>query len=48
MGDHPVVWVNENVKAKNVYFQFGHSKILYEDENFLKMFRNALEWTLDK
>ena len=48
MGDHPVVWVNENVKAKNVYFQFGHSKILYKDENFLKMFRNALEWTLDK
>ena len=48
MGDHPVVWVNENVKSKNVYFQFGHSKILYEDENFLKMFRNALEWTLDK
>lgn len=46
MGDHPVVWVNEAVKAKNVYFQFGHSSILYDDANFLKMFRNALEWTL--
>ena len=23
MGDHPVVWVNEKVKARNVYFQMG-------------------------
>ena len=47
MGDHPVVWVNENVKARNVYFQFGHGEILYKDNNFLNMFRNAIEWTLD-
>lgn len=46
MGDHPVVWVNENVKARNVYFQFGHGEILYKDKNFLNMFRNAIEWTL--
>ena len=25
MGDHPVVWVNESKKARNVYFQIGHS-----------------------
>ena len=48
MGDHPVVWVNESVKAKNVYFQFGHSQILYENEDFVRMFRNSLEWMLDK
>ena len=47
MGDHPVVWINENVKARNVYFQFGHGEILYKDNNFLNMFRNAIEWTLD-
>ena len=46
MGDHPVVWINENVKASNVYFQFGHGEILYKDDNFLNMFRNAIEWTL--
>ena len=46
MGDHPVVWINENVKARNVYFQFGHGEILYKDDNFLNMFRNAIEWTL--
>ena len=46
MGDQPVVWINENVKARNVYFQFGHGEILYRDNNFLNMFRNAIEWTL--
>ncbi len=24
MGDHPVIWTNPHVKARNVYFQFGH------------------------
>lgn len=48
MGDHPVVWVNEGKKARNVYFQIGHSKRLYETEDFTKMFRNAINWTLGK
>ena len=48
MGDHPVVWVNESKKARNVYFQIGHSKRLYETEDFTKMFRNAINWTLGK
>ena len=48
MGDHPVVWVNESKKARNVYFQIGHSKKLYETEDFTKMFRNAIQWTLKK
>lgn len=45
MGDHPVVWINENVKARNVYFQFGHGEILFKDKNFVTMFRNAIKWT---
>lgn len=48
MGDHPVVWVNESKKARNVYFQMGHSKKLYDTENFTRMFRNAIRWTLGK
>ncbi len=44
MGDHPVVWVNESKKARNVYFQIGHSSKLYETEGFTTMFRNAIEW----
>lgn len=44
MGDHPVVWVNESKKARNVYFQIGHSKKLYDTEEFTMMFRNAIQW----
>lgn len=44
MGDHPVVWVNESKKARNVYFQIGHSKKLYDTEGFTTMFKNAIQW----
>lgn len=48
MGDHPVVWVNSSKKARNVYFQFGHSPRLFEVEAFTTMFENALDWTMNK
>lgn len=48
MGDHPVVWVNGSKKARNVYFQIGHSSKLYETEGFTTMFRNAINWTLER
>lgn len=48
MGDHPVVWVNEHKKARNVYFQMGHSGDLYAVAPFTTMFRNAIQWVLDK
>ena len=48
MGVHPVVWVNESKKARNVYFQIGHSSKLYETEGFTTMFRNAINWTLER
>ena len=47
MGDHPVIWTNEAVKAKNVYFQFGHSPLLLENKWFKRLFSNAIEWSLD-
>ncbi len=46
MGDHPVVWTNERKKAKNVYFQFGHSASLFASPAFVKMFENAIRWQL--
>lgn len=46
MGDHPVVWVNEAKKARNVYFQMGHDKTLFDNPSFLKMFENSIRWTL--
>lgn len=46
MGDHPVVWVNENVGARNVYFQMGHSPKLFSQKNFTRMFSNAIDWCI--
>ncbi len=47
MGDHPVIWTNETMKAKNIYLQFGHSPKLLENESFTKVFSNALDWCLN-
>jgi type 1 glutamine amidotransferase len=44
MGDHPVIWVNETVKAKNVYFLMGHSGSLFQSKDFTTMFSNAINW----
>jgi len=46
MGDHPVIWINENKAARNVYFQMGHHRELFENPYFVRMFDNALKWTL--
>lgn len=48
MGDHPVVWINPSKKARNVYFLMGHSPKLYDNEDFTKMFGNAISWALGK
>lgn len=48
MGDHPVIWTNEHVKAKNVYIAMGHFPELMEDKNFINLFRNAIFWTMKR
>jgi type 1 glutamine amidotransferase len=48
MGDHPVVWTNTSKPSRNVYFLIGHSKKLYESNDFKQMFTNAIEWTAGK
>ncbi|MBO7118928.1 MAG: ThuA domain-containing protein [Bacteroidaceae bacterium] len=47
MGDHPVVWSNQKKKARNVYFQFGHSRSLFQNRAFIRLFENAIQWTLE-
>lgn len=48
MGDHPVVWVNEKIKSKNVYFQMGHNPELLSNKDFVTMFGNAVIWASGK
>jgi type 1 glutamine amidotransferase len=44
MGDHPVIWINEKVKARNVYIFMGHSPDLFNNSAYKKIFTNAIFW----
>ncbi len=47
MGDHPVVWVNEKMKARNVFFLMGHHPNLFKSDPFKKMVSNAIIWAAE-
>lgn len=44
MGDHPVVWINPDKSARNVYFLMGHTSRLWSEGNFERMITNSIEW----
>lgn len=44
MGDHPVIWINEKMKVRNVYFLMGHHANLFKSDDFKTMFANAILW----
>jgi type 1 glutamine amidotransferase len=48
MGDHPVIWTNERMVARNVYIFMGHGPWLFENKPFTTIFRNAIVWAADK
>ncbi|WP_206662806.1 ThuA domain-containing protein [Granulicella sibirica] len=48
MGDHPVIWTNEHVKARNVYLFMGHHPELLEDKAFTTLFHNSIVWAAGK
>ncbi|HNW56675.1 MAG TPA: ThuA domain-containing protein [Bacteroidales bacterium] len=48
MGDHPVIWVNEKMKARNVYFFMGHHAGLFKSDDYRKMVANAIMWAAGK
>ncbi len=43
-GDHPVIWTNAQMKARNVYIFMGHHPDLFKNEAFKTLFRNAIFW----
>lgn len=43
-GDHPVIWSNEHMKARNVYIFMGHHPDLFRNRAFVMIFRNAIFW----
>lgn len=42
--DHPVIWTNEHMKARNVYIFMGHHADLFENQAFTTIFRNSIFW----
>jgi type 1 glutamine amidotransferase len=44
MGDHPVIWTNEKVKARNIYIFMGHDPILFDDTVYKHLFANSISW----
>jgi uncharacterized protein len=43
-GDHPVIWSNERMKARNVYIFMGHHPNLFQNEAYKTILRNAIFW----
>jgi uncharacterized protein len=43
-GDHPVIWTNEKMKARNVYIFMGHHPELFQNSAFTTIFHNAILW----
>jgi uncharacterized protein len=44
MGDHPVIWTNDKIKARNVYIFMGHSPVLFDDDVYTAILKNAIVW----
>jgi len=42
--DHPVIWTNEHVKARNIYIFMGHSPLLFDNPYYTQLFKNAIFW----
>jgi hypothetical protein len=42
--DHPVIWTNEHMKARNVYIFMGHHPELFQNSAFTTIFHNTILW----
>ena len=45
MGDHPVIWTNEKMKARNIYILMGHHPSLLKNNEYKILVHNAILWT---
>ena len=44
MDDHPVIWINEKLKARNDYFLMDHHANLLKSDAFKTMVGDAIIW----
>jgi len=48
MGDHPVIWTNPSVRARNIYIFMGHSPDLFSNSAYTTLLKNAIFWAAGK
>jgi type 1 glutamine amidotransferase len=48
MGDHPVVWTNDHIAARNVYIFMGHGPDLFDNPFYTTLLKNAIFWAAGK
>jgi type 1 glutamine amidotransferase len=48
LGDHPVIWTNEHMAARNLYIFMGHGPWLLENKTYTTLLRNAILWASGK
>ena len=48
MGDHPVIWTNSRMPARNIYIFMGHSPDLFNNSAYTTLLRNAIFWASAK
>ncbi len=44
MGDHPVIWSNERLAARNLYIFMGHGPELFQNPAYVRLVSNSLLW----
>jgi hypothetical protein len=47
-GDHPVIWTNDRMKARNVYIFMGHHGELFQNAAFGTIVHNAILWAAQR
>jgi len=46
--DHPVIWCNEHVKARNICIFMGHHPELFQNPAFTRIFSNSILWAANR
>jgi type 1 glutamine amidotransferase len=48
MGDHPVIWTNDKLKARNLYIFMGHHPNLFANAAYTTLLTNSIMWLANK
>jgi type 1 glutamine amidotransferase len=48
MGDHPVIWTNDKLRARNLYIFMGHHPNLFANAAYTTLLTNSIMWLANK